>query len=1107
MSGLSIYLFKTLMVKTADGQILDLGSPTTKSLFAYLVLRQGEVLDRRRLAFLFWPRGTEAAARRNLRQYLHRIRRALESIDPDGHLLNTAGHHVGFNTPDDYFLDVSAFEAALTPPDEALETAINLYTGDLLEDIYDDWVMAERERLGRLYRETLTRLIDRCESAAQIPSAIDYAEQFLAVEPLLEHAHTRLMKLYYKQGDRARIVQQYEQLTVLLQEELGVTPLPETTSVYQAMIQGVYAGASAPLSTAVLPAQQPASIMPQRILKDAIFVGRHEDLKLLDRSWHGCVQAQGSFVFLQGESGVGKTRLVEEWISRQSGTWHLLSGRAHEFESMIPYAPLAQALRTAAREQTIPWDLFQPPPPWLPTLVPLLPDLPHIFSGQEVEVPTTHHHIIESLGNFLLTLARHRPLIIYLDNLHWADGPTWNFLGFLAQRSHQLPLLLIGTARGEDMSSEKSRLLRKMTRQQVVTTHHLQRLSQEETYQLVGAMMPDTTLDPIFLRRVYEEAEGNPFFVIETVRAVREAGGEWTDSVPTDASGKRPFFAIPLQVQAVIEARLDKLDESSRGALGVAAAIGREFSFQLLQEVSQYDTETLLNALDLWLARGLVRESAEGYDFTHEKLSQVAYKQLSRARRQWIHQRIADYLVANQRNPNPAQLAHHYYLSSEPWLALPYLARAGQQALTVRSYAEARELGLQAIGLMGRTPRLSGQAVTERMDLNLQLAQAHAFTGGLPKALQLLQETERMAEAQGDLSRLGEIFRRSAQIFWLQGGPATADGYARRTLRYAEELDDTALRFAALRMLGRINIVLSYYDDAIAYLLRYIDLAEKGTSRPDLPAVLGYLGVAYARVGSWQRALDAAQRGLDLASAEAAGAMHIVARMQLAFVYAELREWEQALNIAAPVRDNWREEGMTPYAFMLRTVNGRCQAQLQPSPDGVQEIEAALQWAEEVDYRVQVHVVRLYLAQAQFRSGEKLLALETAQQATDLAKRVGDRWAQAVGMRTQAQIAMRLSKPDWVKVETLFVKSAALLRQIRARPDLARTYLALRRLYDRAGQSAWAVDCHFRATTIFEELGMGVELREAQGQPARERTGAVVIPGLALKGPNQVFED
>lgn len=1108
MAGLKIQLLQTLYITTDDGQALDLGSPTTKSLFAYLVLHREQPLDRRRLAFLFWPRGTEAAARRNLRQYLHRIRRALEPVDADGHFLNTAGHHVHFIPPPDFFLDVSEFETACTAPDTDLAYAITLYTGDLLEDVYDDWVEPERARLARLYRETLTRLIDRYWQAGQIREAIPYAAQYLVAEPLLEHAYVRLMQLYYAVGDRGRVTQYYEQLVTMLHQELGAEPLPETTALYRMMLSGEYIE---PEATPVLGQISPASpVTGARVTAEtAVFIGRTAELAWLDSAWQQAAQGNGGFYYLQGESGVGKTRLVEEWLRQQERPFYVLSGRGYEFEFMIPYAPLAHALRSAAQAKTIPWELFQPPPPWLASLMPLLPDLPAFFPGQTLPASGSQQHIIESLGNFLFTLARQHRLILYLDNLHWADTPTWNFLGYLAQRVPRHALLLIGTARAEDMPGDPARLLRKLQRQRQIAIRLLPRLSQVESNTLVQGLMPDNNLDPVFLQRIYEETEGNPFFIIETIRAVREAGGDWMDSVPTDASGKRPFFAIPLQVQAVIEARLDKLSETSRAALGVAAALGREFDFRLLQAVSQNDTETLLNALDEWLARGMVRETRDGYDFTHEKLSQVAYAQLSRARRQWIHGNIADFLVAYQPDVNPAQLAHHYYLSTEPGKALPFLARAGQRALSVRSYAEAREFGLRAIGLLGRTPRLDPDARAERIDLNLQLAQAYAFTGALPKALTMLQETERTAEALGDMGRLARIFRRSAQIFWLQGSPETADAYARRTLRHAEELDDARLRFAALRMLGRANIVLSHYDDAISYLLRYIDLAERIQAQADLPAIQGYLGVAYARVGSWQRAIDAAQRGLDLASEELTGAMHMVARMQLAFVYAELHEWAQALTIAAPMQGHWQDEGMTPYAFMLRSVIGRCQVQLQGAPDGagtpdgIAEIEAAWQWAHDVDYRVQVHLVQLYLAQAQAQVGQREVGLTTAVAATKHAVTIGDRWATAVGLRTQAEIAMRLSRPDWSQIEANLIHSMHLLRQIRARPDLARTYLALRRLYDRAGQTAWAVDCHFRATSIFEELGMGDELREAQGQPARDRTGAAVISGLDLRGPNQ----
>lgn len=1106
MGQLQIRLFNDMTISRGGEPPLDLGSPTIKSLLAYLILNRDRVIDRRRLSFVLWPRSTESAARRNLRQYIHRLRRVLEPVDPAGELILAEGNSLRFCPPEDWYLDVAAFEQAASC-DDTLEQAVESYSGVLLADLYEDWVIPERERLARLFRQTLLRLTEHAELAGDVSRAITYAERYLEAEPLLESAHLRVMRLYYALGDRARVKELYDRLAATVAEELGAEPLPDTLAAYEAMLAGEYD--VAPSIPQV--EQRPRDMPPRRQKPESAeppLIGRGHDLAWLDGNLAQAAASHGMVCLIQGESGIGKTRLVTEWLAGVQVQVYRFSGRSHEFESMLPYAPLADALRQAAHDQMLPWDLFRPAPPWLAALQSVLPDLSIHFPGLESVRQSIggQYHIVEGLGNFFLTLARHRPVILYLDNLHWGDLPTWNFVGYLAQYAITSRVLTVITVRWDDLPHEATRLIHSLQERSWLQQRRLHRLSKEDTQTLICDLMHDDQLDPRFASRIYEETEGNPFFIIETIRAVQEAGGDWTRSVPTDLVGHRPVLAIPLRIQAVIQSRLDKLNEESRAALGVAAAIGREFSFELLKEASQLPTETLLDALDEWLVRDLVRETSNSYDFTHEKLSQVAYQQLSRARRQWIHLQIARYLQANVPDIDPAKLAHHYYLSSEPGNALPYLAQAGERALSVRSYSEAREFGLRAIGLMGRFPALNQSQRAERLDLTLQLAQAYAYTGALPRALEMLQEAERMAEALGDMARLARIFQRSARIFWLRGHAQSASDYARRTLRHAEELDDASLRLAALRMLGRVAILLSQYDDAISYLLRYIDLSEKTFPPADLPVIYGYLGVAYARVGSWQRAIDSAQKGLGVTSAELPGATHVVARMQLAFVYADLREWGEALTIAEPVRDLWQYEGMSPHLFMLRAVVGRALVHTGHFEAGLAEIEAALKWADEVGYQVLVHLPWLFMGPCLVEA-DPARALLAAQRAADMAARIGDRWAEAVALRTQAEIEMRLPRPEWTDIEHKLLAARAALRDIRARPDLARTYLALRRLYDRAGQMAWAVDCHFRATTIFDELGMSDELRAAQGHAAGERTGAVVIPNLKLLGPNQPGRD
>jgi tetratricopeptide (TPR) repeat protein len=403
----------------------------------------------------------------------------------------------------------------------------------------------------------------------------------------------------------------------------------------------------------------------------------------------------------------------------------------------------------------------------------------------------------------------------------------------------------------------------------------------------------------------------------------------------------------------------------------------------------------------------------------------------------------------------------------------------------------------------------------ERIDLNLQLAQAYAFSGDLERALEILVQTEHLATSLGDEERLGKIFHRSAQIFWLRGQPETAGDYARRALRSAEELNDRPLLQAALRMLGRVGIAISAFDDAIAYLLRYLNLEKSPIKPPDLSVVLGYLGIAYARVGSWNRAVETARRGVNLAEAEASAHTILFARMQLGFVHADAHRWQTCLEtlgqdggltaalLANPESpDAGRTAPATPLGYMFSALRGLALVHSGQAMEGVQLIRAALRWSEQNDYRVFHYLPRLFLADGLLLSKEYRAAQAEAELALEQAQAAGNRWAVGVTLRALAESLARQPSQNWTLIEDHLIHSMLTLRQIRARPDLARTYLAMRRLYDRAGQIAWAVDCHFRATSIFEELDMEEELLQAQGQAAGDRRGAVVISDMRLKGPN-----
>ncbi len=1108
MSALRATLFETLRLYTEDGRPLDLGSPTTRSLVSYLLLNRSRPVERRRLAFLFWPRASESAARRNLRQYLHHVRTALAPLDPQGNLLQADGSTLQFNPQVEYTIDVETFLHE-TRPEASLDEmkhALSLYTGDLLEDLYDEWCIPERDRLRQIWLGALDRYSLALQSAFRLNEALDVAQKWALAEPFDETAHRRLMSLYALTGNRARAIQTYQAFAQTLERELQTEPLPETQALFQSIQDGKLNDGIEPTPASFtvrrVPQQKAASLPPA-----LPFVGRQVEITRLEETFRLAQAGQGRLVLITGEAGIGKTRLLKEYLARHSDISSLHSA-CYELDSMIPFAPLRQALDAPFVAEILRAE-SQMLPAWAIPLISFLPKLAKYFPYAALPSgPADGLALREALVNLLLHISetcQRGPLHLILDDLHWADSPTWELLALLTRRVMSMPLLILGLCRLEDLPAERLPLLRAIQRSDLLLTIDLPRLSQIETAELAHHLTAAETKNSLFLERLYHETEGNPFFVIETVRALQEAGSGWYTTSST---------SLPHSIQRVIEARLDRLDPHSREALACAAAIGRSFTFPLLQEILGDSGKTLISFVEEWLQRGLIYEDKQGYDFRHDKFRQVLYAGLSRARREFIHGKIANVLELAIPPADVITLAYHYARSNQPLKALPYLTQAGEQALRLRSYHEARQFGLQAVNLLGQLP--GPRQRSERIDVNLQLAQAYAFTGNIQRAIEILNETERLATALGDEQRLGQIFRRAAQFFWLGGQPETANDYAHRSLRVAEELGDAELLEAALRMLGRVSIALAAFDDAIAYLLRYVNLHDENVetgrrqNRPaDLPIVLGYLGVAYSRVGAWERAIAVSKRGLAMAEASAGGnpdASIIFARMQLAMVKAGLHRWDECLQTLSPLPEPSAIEEMTPPLYMALSLRGLAQAQSGETETGTRTLRWAIGWAEQVGHRVFHYLPHLFLAESLLLRRQIEAALEEVNSGIREAQRVGDRWAVGIALRLQADISARLPTPNWPRIETALIESMHLLRQIRARPDLARTYLSLRRLYDRAGQMAWAVDCHFRATTIFDELGMDEELRSAQGQAARERRGAVVIPNLSLKGPNVSLE-
>ncbi|MGD9002071.1 MAG: AAA family ATPase, partial [Anaerolineae bacterium] len=699
--------------------------PTLKSqsLLAYLVLHREHPQPRERLAGLLWGERPERKARRSLTTALWHIRRCL----PQDELILSDFHAVQFDPQADLWLDVDEFEAQASHNDIAsLQSAAALYRGDFVDGFYDDWIINERYRLETLFLDALARLMVGHEARADHQAALATALRLLGRDPLREDAHRTAMRAYCHLGQRNAALEQYRHCQEVVLGELGTEPMAETTELYQAILEGRFE--VRPLREVLpveVPAIEPVGQSPLDVIAPVKLVGREQELAFLHQCWQGAQTGQGELILIEGEAGVGKTRLLEAFADhlRWQGV-RVLWGRCYEFERLLPYQPIAEALRPVL-PLVSPAELTGCPPWALGQVARIAPGLrdrhPDVEMVSVARPDQEQGRLFDGILRFLAELARHGVLLIVLEDLHWASESTLALLHFLARHMAEHPALMIGTLRPEELvEGHRLRdLQRRLEREGVAASLRLPRLSLETVKMLVREMSGvREAVDPLAVR-LFQETEGNPFFLMELLKAlfgedvIRLEGDRWCADF---SQMSRDDFPLPSSVTETIQARVGRLEQDTQEVVRLSAVLGREFDFDPLSAAWACGEETTLAALDDLLRRRVIEEVTDAagrdYAFTHHKIQEVVYAGMPRRQRQFLHAQVGaamERVCAPEAQEEAGELAFHFERARrlDPGLtdkAIAYLRQAGDQARQAYAHQEAIDYCLRALALLEEKP-------------------------------------------------------------------------------------------------------------------------------------------------------------------------------------------------------------------------------------------------------------------------------------------------------------------------------------------------------------------------------------------------------------------
>jgi len=644
-------------------------------------------------------------------------------------------------------------------------------------------------------------------------------------------------------------------------------------------------------------------------------IGRERELEELKAHWQRAVEGQSHLILLSGEPGIGKTRLARELMvyARLQGA-AVLWGRCYEQEVAVPYRPFTDAFQDYIADQSVETLRRQigESAAELARLVPALGGkLGTIVPNPPLNLPEQRLRLFDHVAAYLRTVAKERSVLLFIDDLHWADEASLLLLQHLARHVYDLPFLILGAYREAELARKHplQKVLVELNQERLITRLPLPRLDRQAVGDMIQVMC-DTEIASSLIDAIYQETEGNPFFVEEVIKTLIEEGTLRPDQSPC-SDLELETLRIPQSIRATISRRLEQVSPDSARLLAQAAVVGRRFSLDVLLIITDLAEDVALDALDEAVARQLIQPprpgSGETYAFQHTLIAQTLYEELNVRRRARLHARVGraiESIHAEEMDDWVEELAHHFAQAyggdEDEGKAIAYNVRAGDRAREVYAHEEAlRYYGVvldlledkardprqgrvwEAVGdisyLIGRyNPALEAYRCaldffTEgktRAALERKLGLVHDRRGDYELALRHLEQAQSALDtvADGDASQERALICASRADIYFRLGELQR---ARETCLVGLAQLEDSVHYSQLaflqRTLGNIRIREGKTEEALHHHHQSLEMARRANDMEGVVAALGNLGFVLRIAGEWDKSIARAEEALSLA--------------------------------------------------------------------------------------------------------------------------------------------------------------------------------------------------------------------------------------------------